>query len=190
MERCLALTAANGHRGAVFLDRDGVINRRRLDHVKSWAEFEFLPGVLESLAALSLTQMKVVVITNQAAVGRGLMDEATLQAIHERMVSAIGAAGGRIAAVYACIHRPEDGCGCRKPHTELFLRAAKELGIDLSESVVIGDAPSDIQAAVSLGCPAVLIGTDQIVLEQTVPVVTDLATAVSLFIDSRSVLAC
>src|SRR5206468_4095079 len=86
---------------AVFLDRDGVINRRRPDHVKRWEEFEFLPGVLEALAALRSMDTRVIVITNQGVVGRGLLAAEGLRRIHARMLQAIRAAGGHVAAVGA-----------------------------------------------------------------------------------------
>src|SRR5438067_80410 len=95
---------------AVFLDRDGVINRCRPDHVKSWGEFEFLPGVLSSLAALRSTGTPVVVVTNQGAVGRGLLAADRLHEIHLRMLDAIQVAGGQITGIYTCLHARSDGC--------------------------------------------------------------------------------
>src|SRR5438094_10595507 len=91
---------------AVFLDRDGVINRRRPDHVKAWEEFEFLPGVLAALASLRSMNTPVVVVTNQGAVGRGLLSAEALGRIHTRMLQAIRAAGGHVEAIYACLHAP------------------------------------------------------------------------------------
>jgi D-glycero-D-manno-heptose 1,7-bisphosphate phosphatase len=167
-----------------------VINRRRTDHVKSWAEFEFLPGVLETLAALNASGQQVVVITNQAVVGRGLLAEASLMGIHRRMLETISAAGGRVAAIYACLHRPEAGCDCRKPRTELFHRAGADLGINLRDSVVVGDAPSDIEAARALGCPSILIAnTDQLQVG-TVPTADSLAAAVAMFPSLAAEVAC
>jgi D-glycero-D-manno-heptose 1,7-bisphosphate phosphatase len=177
-------------RPAVFLDRDGVINRRRLDHVKSWEEFEFLPGALAALAELHRAGCRVVVITNQAAVGRGLVDEATLTVIHGRMVAAIRAEGGDVEGVYACLHRPEAGCGCRKPRTELFTRAAIDLGIALNGSVVVGDAPSDVQAARALACLPIMIAETHPAIDPAIPVVPDLAAAVSLIAGEREAAPC
>src|SRR5437588_10968878 len=85
---------------AVFLDRDGVINRRRLDHVKSWAEFEFLPGSLEALAELRRNGLRVVVVTNQSVVGRGFLTQDELTAIHCQMTSLLEAARGAIGVLY------------------------------------------------------------------------------------------
>jgi histidinol-phosphate phosphatase family protein len=142
---------------AIFLDRDGVINRRRADHVKSWAEFEFLPQALEGLREINRMGAPVVVVTNQSAVGRGLLTEADLYAIHERMVSEIAAAGGRIDAIYACLHTPADGCDCRKPAPGLILRATADLGLRIECSVMVGDSVSDLQAARAAGCISVLL---------------------------------
>ena len=86
---------------AVFLDRDGVINRRRPDHVKAWDEFEFLPGVLAALVTLRSMNTPVVVVTNQGVVGRGLLSAEALVRIHTRMLQTIRAAGGHVEAIYA-----------------------------------------------------------------------------------------
>jgi histidinol-phosphate phosphatase family protein len=146
-----------GNRRAIFLDRDGVINRRRVDHVKSWAEFEFLPTALEALRLLRERRATTVVITNQSAVGRGLLSEAELDGIHGQMLELISSGGGEVAAVYACPHLPEAGCGCRKPAIGLLERAAEDLGLNLSGSVLVGDSESDIGAARAAGCRPVLL---------------------------------
>jgi histidinol-phosphate phosphatase family protein len=145
----------------IFLDRDGVINRQRPEHVTSWEDFEFLPGVLDTLAELTRLNIPLVVVTNQSAVGRGLLDHDELAGIHQRMVAEIHAHGGVIAAVYACTHVPEAGCKCRKPGTELFHRASADLGINLAGSMMIGDSPTDGEAAISVGCKAILVGPAQ-----------------------------
>jgi D-glycero-D-manno-heptose 1,7-bisphosphate phosphatase len=141
----------------VFLDRDGVINRRRADHVKSWAEFEFIPGSLEALARLRRMNGRAVVITNQASVGRRLLSQEELIGIHQRMRKAVFISGGRIDGIYACVHLPEEGCRCRKPGTQLFEQATAELGIDLFDSFMVGDSDSDVAAARAVGARPVLI---------------------------------
>jgi D-glycero-D-manno-heptose 1,7-bisphosphate phosphatase len=147
--------------GALLLDRDGVINRRRSGHVKSWAEFDFLPGVLPALRELERRRVRVVVITNQSVVGRGLITAAALDAIHLRMVDEVASAGGRIEAVLACLHHPEDGCACRKPGTGLFERASRDLGVSIPDSVMIGDSLTDVEAALAAGCKrAILVGVE------------------------------
>lgn len=153
---------------AIFLDRDGVICKNRSDHVKSWAEFEFLPGVKESLAALSGLDLPLIVVTNQAAIGRELMTVELLEDIHQQMTAEIAAQGGRIDRVIYCPHRPEDGCDCRKPKPGMLLQAAAEIEIDLTHSYLIGDAATDIQAGQQVGCHNILVLTGRGV-EQLIP---------------------
>lgn len=142
---------------AVFLDRDGVISRNRAEHVCRWAEFEFLPGALEGLALLSGAARWVIVVTNQAIVGRGLATRATVDGIHRRMGRAARARGGRIDRVMVCPHRPEDGCACRKPAPGLLLEAAASLGIGLDRALLIGDHAHDLEAARRAGCRSILV---------------------------------
>ena len=163
----------------VFLDRDGVINRRRPDHVKSWQEFEFLPGALDALVLLRRMGLRSVVITNQSAVGRGLVSEEGLLSIHQQMTDLITTEGGAIERIYFCTHTPSAACRCRKPATELFLRASRELGIDLQESIMIGDSSSDVAAARSIGSLPILVVDGTGVRENGVVVARDLAEAVS-----------
>lgn len=163
---------------AVFLDRDGVINRRRLDHVRSWADFEFLPGSLDGLREITRVGVPVVVVTNQSVVGRGMLSEADLGAIHKRMRSAISAAGGRIDAIYACLHVPGSGCDCRKPAPGLLLRAAAELELQIETSVMVGDSASDVEAAQAAGCTAILVADERPAgLDPAVATVGDLRQA-------------
>ena len=146
-------------RRAVFLDRDGVINANRPDHVKTWDEFVFLPHSLDAMRRLAASDFVIVVTTNQAAIARGLVAEATVRDIHVRMLAAVRTAGGRIDAVYYCAHHPDVLCNCRKPQPGLFLRAARDLNIDVSQSFVIGDASSDIIAAQTIGAHPILVLT-------------------------------
>jgi histidinol-phosphate phosphatase family protein len=177
----------NGHdRNAVFVDRDGVLNRSRPDHVKSWDEFEFMPGALEGLAELRRMDVRVVVITNQSVVGRGLLTLGELHVLHQRMMAAVAGAGGEIENVYACPHLPDEGCRCRKPGTELFSRASSDLGVNLDESVMIGDSWSDVVAARNAGCRAILVDhTQSSEREADPPVVASFAQAVDLLASWR-----
>ena len=152
-----ALTSIAARR-AVFLDRDGVINRNREDHVKSWEEFERLPGVLGAFRCLAHSELLVVVVSNQSAIGRGLTTSERVDDINSRMISAVHRVGGRIDAVYYCPHTPESGCSCRKPKPGLLQRAAEELEIDLSRSYLVGDQQSDMEAALAAGCKRILVG--------------------------------
>lgn len=144
---------------AIFLDRDGVICKNRADYVKNWSEFEFLPGAKEGLAALSRLQLPVVLVTNQAAIGKKLMTVADLEEIHQRMMAEIIASGGLISRIYYCPHTSDYNCTCRKPKPGMFLQAARELGVDLPSSYLIGDAATDILAGQQVGCRTILVLT-------------------------------
>ncbi len=144
---------------AVFLDRDGVINLNRDDHVTSQAEFQFLPGALQAMAALARSSLQVVVVTNQSAVGLGRMTAGELLEIHSWMLERVRSTGGRIDAIYACPHLPEEDCLCRKPRPGLLHQAARELDLDLGRSFMIGDAASDVQVGLAAGCQPILVLT-------------------------------
>jgi D-glycero-D-manno-heptose 1,7-bisphosphate phosphatase len=131
---------------AIFLDRDGVIIENRADYVRSWADVWFYPQALETLARLSHKPFKTVIVTNQSAVGRGLISLRQAQAINEQLVENIAEAGGRIDGVFMCPHVPDDQCDCRKPKPGLLLQAAEALSIDLHQSIMVGDAVTDVLA--------------------------------------------
>ena len=124
---------------AVFLDRDGVINRDSADYVKSLAEFSLIPGSVEAIAKLTQAGYEVFVITNQSGLARGIIDMAGLEEIHRYLKNAVREAGGEIRGVYFCPHHPDDGCDCRKPSPGLIRKAAEENGLDISKTVMIGD---------------------------------------------------
>lgn len=145
--------------GAIFLDRDGVINRNRDDHVKSWAEFTFMPTVLESIRRLTATGLPIFVVTNQAVISRGLVSETEIAEIHARMTAVIAEAGGHITRVYHCPHDAHDNCDCRKPKPGMLLQAQREYGIDLTRSFMVGDAWTDIEAGLSVGARGILVMT-------------------------------
>ena len=144
---------------AVFLDRDGVINENRDDHVKSWREFHFLPGAPQAVARLTRAGVRVFVVTNQAVVNRGLVSRVRIDALNARMVRELRRRGGTIEAVAYCPHRPDEGCGCRKPRAGLLLDLARGHAIDLSAAAVVGDALSDIEAGQAAGCQTILVLT-------------------------------
>lgn len=144
---------------AIFLDRDGVINENRPDHVKNWHEFEFLPEVLPSIRRLAETGMPIFVITNQAVIARKLVTLDTLNDIHSRMYDGIVQAGGRIDKIYYCPHDNDDHCDCRKPQPGMLKQAAAEFGIDLTRSFVVGDAWTDMQAGMAVGAHSILVMT-------------------------------
>ena len=103
----------------VVIGRDGILNEYREDHVKSPEEWVPLPGALEAVSRLNHAGWHVVVATNQSGIGRGMIDMATVNAVHAEMNRQLQAAGGRLDAVFFCPHTPEDDCECRKPRTGL-----------------------------------------------------------------------
>lgn len=143
----------------MFLDRDGVVNRDRDDYVKCWQEFEFLPGSLEALRLLAERDVRVVIVTNQSPVGRGIISKETLEAIHQRMTTEVEAHGGRIDAVLCCPHAPQAGCGCRKPRPGLIVEAMRRFGVDKESACFVGDSLSDLKAAQAAGIPFVMVLT-------------------------------
>lgn len=143
----------------VFVDRDGVINRNRDDYVKTVSEFTFLPGALEGLARLKSAGATTIVVSNQAGVGRGIIDPAELARINSNMLQTVRKHGGEISAVYYCLHRKEEGCNCRKPEPGLLIQASKDFGFALEECFLVGDAMSDIEAGHRVGCKTVLVLT-------------------------------
>lgn len=146
---------------AIFIDRDGVINcRRRGDYVLDWSQFVFLPGIRAALKQLASLGVPIIIISNQAAVGKGLLDPARLREITAKMHQALLEDGTSLAAVYYCIHRADENCLCRKPKPALLQAAAGDFNIDLSRSVFIGDSDTDVQAARAAGCAPVLFGSD------------------------------
>jgi len=144
---------------AVFLDRDGVLCENRATYVKAWREFRWIPGAREALRILAHLDLPVVMVTNQSAVNRGLTTMEQVRDLHRKMQRAIRRGHGRLDAVYVCPHRPEEGCGCRKPGLLLFRRAATELGLDLARSYLIGDGLPDMRAAWDLNMRAILVRT-------------------------------
>jgi len=142
------------------LDRDGVINRNRDDYVKDVDEMEILPGVPKAINLLNTVNFKVVIISNQSAVSRGLITIEKLLEIHEFLKKELLQNNAKIDGIYFCPHRPDDSCECRKPKPTLILKAAKDLGINLSESYMIGDRESDMIAAEKAGVKFIPIETD------------------------------
>jgi D-glycero-D-manno-heptose 1,7-bisphosphate phosphatase len=131
---------------ALLLDRDGVICENRADYVRRPEQFRFLPGALGALVALSRAGYKLIVVTNQSMVGRGIVPRAGLEAVHRLMRDEVERAGGAITDVLACEHAPGAGCPCRKPQAGLILEALRrhDLGADL---YMVGDHTDDVTAA-------------------------------------------
>jgi D-glycero-D-manno-heptose 1,7-bisphosphate phosphatase len=144
---------------AVFLDRDGVINENRDDHVKSWSEFRFLPGTFAALRQLRRVGLPVFVITNQAVISRGLVAPGMLDDIHRRMQQRIRLGGGLITDIRHCPHDTHEACGCRKPQPGMLLDLAARWNIDLARSYLVGDAWTDMAAGHAACCRCILVKT-------------------------------
>jgi histidinol-phosphate phosphatase family protein len=158
----IAATAATrpGGEPAVLLDRDGTLIADR-HFLADPAGIEILPGVPQALARLRAAGYQLVVVTNQSGVARGLVTVAQYEAVRARLDALLAAAGASIAATYMCPHDPTaDGpCECRKPGAGMFRAAARDLGLDLTRSFLVGDRWRDIAAAAALGARGILIPT-------------------------------
>ena len=131
---------------SLFLDRDGVINQRIVgNYVRHWEEWEFLEGALEALVILARKFNPIVVVTNQQGVAKGLMTAEDLEQLHQQMLRAIVAAGGRIDGVYACMEHERDQPYCRKPNPGMAWQAKRDFPqIDFKQSIMVGDSVSDL----------------------------------------------
>jgi D-glycero-D-manno-heptose 1,7-bisphosphate phosphatase len=147
-----------GKRPAVFLDRDGTINEE-MGYINHLSRFRLLPEAAPAIARLNKAGLPVVVITNQSGAARGYFPASLVDEVHRHMHTLLSQAGGRVDAVYACLHAPEAGCSCRKPQPGLLLQAAQDLGLDLSRSYLVGDRYVDIQTAVNAGVQGILVLT-------------------------------
>ena len=145
----------------IFLDRDGVINRNppNKGYVRKWGEFTFIPNARKAIRELTEDGYRIIVITNQSGIGRGLYSEESVADIHTRMVAEVSKTGGTIDAVYHCPHHPDAGCECRKPNPGMLIRAAREHNIELSNAYLIGDWITDIEAGQRVGATTFLVLT-------------------------------
>src|SRR5271155_5893952 len=145
----------------VLLGRDGVINRRVLrDHLTSWEQFEFLPRALDALRLLAESGYAALVLSNQACVGEKLLTTAQLESITQRFLTEVALAGGNIKQVYYCVHRAKDNCTCRAPQPGSIHRAQLDFAFAAHSTYFVGDAPQEVRAAASAGCPAILLRRD------------------------------
>jgi D-glycero-D-manno-heptose 1,7-bisphosphate phosphatase len=147
------------HPKLVILGRDGVLNVYRDDHVKAPEEWQPVPGALEAVARLNQAGWHAVVATNQSGIGRGLVDMASLNTVHQRMMQLLAEKGGRIDAVFFCPHAPEEHCDCRKPLPGLMQQIGDRYGFDgqLASVPLVGDTARDLQAAQAAGCEPHLV---------------------------------
>ena len=171
---------------AVFLDRDGVINVD-VAYCSRVEDFEWIPGVLGAAAAYARAGYQLVIVTNQSGIGRGYYTETDFQKLTRHMKAKFSEAGAPLAAVYFCPHHPQakmaayrSVCRCRKPAPGMILQACDELGIDPARSLMFGDKPGDMQAALAAGVGTrILLGTDGKACPEKIPEATHVATSLA-----------
>ena len=142
---------------AILLDRDGVINVDSPDYILAPDQWHAIPGSLEAIAKLTQAGIAIAIVSNQSAVGRGMMDADTFNAIHQKMMQAIEDAGGKIAHIAYCPHAPDAQCPCRKPLPGMLLESLQALACAPESALMIGDSFRDVQAAHAAGVPAMLV---------------------------------
>lgn len=142
----------------LLLDRDGVINEE-CEYLHDPKDLVVIAGVAEAIAAINRRRVPVVVVTNQAGIGRGLYGVDEYHAVNRAIEAILGKAGAHIDAWYFCPHLPDADCPCRKPRPGMLLAAAKDLALHLGRSVLVGDKASDLEAARAAGCRTVLVRT-------------------------------
>lgn len=170
---------------AVFLDRDGVVNRDGPGFVTHPDGLHLLPRVAEAVARIGELGFAAVLVTNQSGVGRGIMTADDLERVHARMIEGLAAAGGELSLILSCTHAPWDGCDCRKPAPGMLHQARDRLRVDLTSSYLVGDKPTDIECGAAVGCTTILVlsGLDPVYdpsrfVRQPDAVATDLWAAV------------
>lgn len=176
----------------IILDRDGVINFDSETYIKTLDEWQPIPGSLQAIAALNQAGFYVAIATNQSGIGRGLFDEQTLIAIHDKMRMLLDGVGGHIDFIAYCPHHPNQDCACRKPKAGLLLQIAAHFQCSLQDVPFIGDSERDIVAAHSVGARPMLVKTGKgentlqtkSSLCSTIPVFTDLADCVHFLLQT------
>lgn len=142
----------------IFLDRDGTLNADP-GYIKSPDQLELFPGVPEALARLKQAGARLILVTNQSGVARGLLSHDDLAAVHAKLKHILDDAGASLDAIYFCPHHPDDGCGCRKPNPGMIDQAVREQRVDLERAYLIGDHVRDIELAKRIGVRSVLVTT-------------------------------
>ncbi len=147
---------------AIFIDRDGTINIDK-DYLTEPEGVEFIKGSPEAIKLANELGLRVIIISNQSGVARGIMTLAQVDAVNSRLVAMLGERGAKVDAIYYCPHHPEYGdrieCSCRKPGIGMLLRARYEFGVDLSRSFVVGDKWSDVKCGENAGSLTSLVRT-------------------------------
>ena len=141
----------------VFLDRDGVLNVDNPDYILRLSDVEIHDDVPGAVKELTDAGLRLIVVSNQAGIGKGLLDVEDAEFIFQSIIFGVEAEGGKITGYYYCPHTKDDECGCRKPETGMFMQAVKDHGILLEESVFVGDGFADARAAQTMGIPFYLV---------------------------------
>lgn len=173
---------------AVFLDRDGTINKY-IGFLRNIDDFELLPGVAEAIKEINASGYLAIVATNQPVIARGEISLAELETIHNKMETLLGQEGAYLDAIYYCPHHPHKGyvgerpeykidCACRKPKPGMLLQAARDFNIDLSRSWMVGDGENDVKAGQAAGCKTALIGSGAYGQDVAVRSLTEFAESV------------
>ncbi|MCK9559055.1 MAG: HAD-IIIA family hydrolase [Candidatus Marinimicrobia bacterium] len=144
---------------AVFLDRDGTLNYDSREYIRNLTEFRLFPTTVAALKKIQALGYKLIIITNQACVAKGLTTVAAVEEIHQFLKNTLKEKGVKLAAIYYCPHHPDDDCDCRKPKIGNVLRASREHEIDLSSSFFIGDSKRDVETGKTAGCRTILVRT-------------------------------
>jgi len=140
----------------VFLDRDGTINEDT-GYPKEPEQIRLINGVGPALKALQDRGFRLVIVSNQSGIGRGMLNEDEAKRVHRRVLSSLSEYGVQIDAAYYCPHAPDESCSCRKPLPEMVFRAADDLNIDLGQSFLVGNKQSDIETGKRAGCRTILL---------------------------------
>ncbi|MCM8761523.1 MAG: D-glycero-beta-D-manno-heptose 1,7-bisphosphate 7-phosphatase [Candidatus Omnitrophica bacterium] len=156
---------------AIFLDRDGVINKdpggwTKYNYVTETKDFHFLPGSLEALKLLCQNRYRIIIVSNQGGVAKGYFTKEKLAEINSMMLDKIGAAGARIEEVFYCVHKDDDNCDCRKPKTGMLERAIEKYSIDPRQTYFIGDSFVDVEAGKRLGMRTIFVLSGKATLQE------------------------
>lgn len=142
---------------AIFLDRDGVLNKDRIDYVKNIGELEIFSNIGKCIRQINERGFLVIVVTNQSAIGRKLITNNDVENIHNYIQKFLKKYNAKIDAFYYCPHHPIDNCDCRKPKSGLLIKAAHDFSIDLKNSWMIGDHDRDIESGTNVGCKSIKV---------------------------------
>ena len=145
---------------AVFLDRDGILNKDRSDYVKNIRELEIFPNIGKYIKQINDNGFLVIIITNQSTIGRKLTTHDEVKMIHNSIQEYMRKCNAKIDAFYYCPHHPKDNCNCRKPKPGLLIQASHDFNIDLQNSWMLGDHDSDVQSGLNVGCKSVKINLE------------------------------